>query len=736
MNTKSAFALVALALPATLYAAEPLPLERIYASPALDGKSTRALKWSPDSTRVTYLQGREDNFRQLDLWEYNIEDGKHRMLVDSTKLFSGKEELSDEEKARRERMRLRASGIVSYKWSEDGKALLFPAGGDLYYYDIHAKSSRKLTDTPEYETDIRFSPKGNYVSFIREQNLYVLEIASGKTTQLTKDGKDTIKYGMAEFVAQEEMGRMTGYWWAPDESRIAFTRTDESGVQEAVRNEIYAEEIKLYNQRYPYAGTPNATVELAVYNLNDGKTQWLDMGKEKDFYLTRAKWAEDSRTLSYQWQDRELQKLELRFYDSQKQTTKTVVTETSESWVNLHNSLYFLKDKKHFIWASERDGFNHLYLYRNDGKLVRQLTQGDWMVDELRGVDEKAGKVYFSGRADTPLEGHLYVTGLFKSASIKRITEGNGSHGATLSEDHRFFIDFSSSPKRPWSTALRHIDGKLLTWFEKNEVNKDHPLAPYIDGFVQGSIGQLKAEDGQSMYYKLYKPKNIKPGQKLPVIVYVYGGPGAQLVKNTWGGNYYIQYLVQQGFVVFQLDNRGSEGRGVAFESPIHRRLGEIEVQDQVAGVKYLRSLDFVDGERIGIYGHSYGGYMTLMAMFKAGDYFKAGVSGAPVTDWGLYDTYYTEKYLDHPKYNADGYEASGVFPYAKNLKGDLLIYHGMADDNVLFTNATKLFKVLQDEGLPFEMMTYPGAKHSMHGEKTKVHLYRTITNFFKRTLQ
>ncbi len=714
--------------------AEPLTIERIYSSPSLYGKSPSRLSISPDGTRVTYLQGKENDHRRLDLWEYSIKDKTHRLLVDSASLFSGEEVLSDEEKARRERMRIKNSGIISYKWSEDGKALLFPAGGDIYYYDLQARKSRQLTDTPEYETDIRFSPKGHYVSFIREQNLYYLDIATGKETQVTHDGKGLVKYGMAEFVAQEEMSRMTGYWWAPDESKLAFTRSDESEVAEVVRNEIYADEIKLFNQRYPYAGSNNAKVELAVYRLDNAKVQWLDLGKERDFYLTRAQWAEDSNILSYQWQDRGHQTLELRFYDSKAGTTETVIKETSDSWVNLHDDLHFLEDKKHFIWASERDGFKHLYLYDMQGNLKRQLTQGQWVVDSLKRVDEKAQRVYFTGRKDTPIESHLYSTGLFKPAAVERITSANANHYVNLAEDSQTFIDYSSSSSALNSVALRNIDGRFLIWLEQNEVDQDHPLYPYKDELVEPSFGHIKADDGQKLYYKLYQPAKLEKGKKYPVIVYVYGGPGAQMVRNTTPDLFW-QYMVQQGYMVFQLDNRGSESRGKAFEAAIHRKMGEVEVQDQIAGVKFLRSLPQVDPERIGIYGHSYGGYMTLMAMFKAGDYFKVGVSGAPVTDWSLYDTYYTEKYLDHPKENAQGYIDSSVFPYVKGLKGSLLVYHGMADDNVLFTNATKLFKALQDEGFMFEMMTYPGAKHSLRGKKTKIHFKTTIADFFKRKL-
>jgi len=273
-----------------------------------------------------------------------------------------------------------------------------------------------------------------------------------------------------------------------------------------------------------------------------------------------------------------------------------------------------------------------------------------------------------------------------------------------------------------------------MTWLAENKINNDHPINPYYGGLIQPKFGTLMSDDNQTtLYYKLYKPNNMAPGKKYPVIVNVYGGPHAQRVRNIWQGADFTQYMLQQGYIVFQLDNRGSNYRGTAFEFPIYEKLGQVEVDDQVAGVKYLHTLPFVDKERIGIYGHSYGGYMALMALFKAGDYFKAGVSGAPVTDWLLYDTHYTERYLNHPKVNAEGYEQSSVFPYIARLSGPLMIYHGMADDNVLFTNTTKLMKALPDNNKQFELMTYPGSKHSMRGKKVKVHLNNTIISFFDR---
>ncbi len=715
---------------------EQLTIERIYSSPSLHGQTPKSLKFSPDGSRVTYLQGKSDDLYRYDLWEYNIASKENRLLVDSQSLFSGTENLSDEEKARRERQRIYGFGIMEYQFSRDGSALLFPLNGDIYYYHLATKKAKRLTETKAFETDVKFSPRGNFVSYIREQNIYVLNIESGDERQLTKDGGGAIKNGMSEFVAQEEMARMTGYWWAPDEKHIAFLRVDETPVQTVVRNEIYAEKIDLIEQRYPATGTNNVHIKLAVTDVKGKRKRFVDIGDNKDIYIPRVKWLKDSKKLSYQIQSRDQKTLTLHTYELKNRREKSLLTEKSDHWINLHKDLTFLSDNKTFIWASERDGFKHLYHYTLKGELIAQLTKGEWVVDALSHVDEKSGWVYFTGRADTPLERHLYKVPLSGKSPehVQRITERNGFHSINFSATSENYIDSFSNTNTPKQVSLHLANGEHVTWLAENAVEPEHPIAPYYDELVMPEFGSLKSEDGQAnLYYKLYKPKNMQPGKKYPVIVRVYGGPHAQRVTNSWQGADMTQYMLQQGYIVYQLDNRGSNYRGTAFEFPIYETLGQIEVADQITGVKFLHTLPYVDKERIGIFGHSYGGYMALMTMFKAGDYFKAGVSGAPVTDWLLYDTHYTERYLNHPKVNAAGYEQSSVFPYIAGLSGPLMVYHGMADDNVLFTNTTKLIKALQDEGKLFELMTYPGSKHSMRGEKVKVHLNKTIMDFFNR---
>lgn len=716
--------------------APELTIERIFSSPALEGQAPRKLKVSPDGERVTFIQGKVTDYERYDLWEYNVESGKTQVLFDADNLHTGNEELSDEEKARRERRREYGTGIMEYQWSPDGKALLFPLAGDAFYFSMGDEKAQQILKTDAFETDIKISPKNTYISFIREQNLYLKNISSGEETQVSTDGGGAIKNGMAEFVAQEEMSRMTGYWISPDESKIAYIRVDESPVDIITRTEIYADNVKVVEQRYPRAGTPNVTVKLAIYDIASGKTQWVNLGDNQDIYLARGKWMKDGVHFSFQQQSRNQQQLELKVVNSESNKVAILITESSPTWINLHDDLKFLKNQDAFIWASERDGFKHLYLMDNkSGKQLAQLTSGEWVVDKVAAVDEDAGLVYFTGRKDTPVERHLYAAPL-KGGDITKISTRSGFHTVSFSTDASIYVDNFSTINTPPQVSLHKANGEQLTWLNENAVDESHPLAQYQENWIEPEFGTLKTQDGVTLHYRMWTPTEISGKQ--PAIVYTYGGPIAQVVQNRWWGNrgLLMQYWVNKGYVVFSVDNRGSNYRGKAFEDPIYLRMGEIEVQDQVAGVKFLHTLPYIDKERIGVYGHSYGGYMALMTMFKEGDYFAAGVSGAPVTDWRLYDTHYTERYMGNPNDVEEAYTRSSVFPYAKNLKGDLLIYHGMADDNVLFTHSTMLYKHLQDLAIPFEVMDYPGKKHSIRGKQTGIHLYNTITNFFDRNLQ
>ena len=735
------FALMTLAttLPAH---AEKLTLEAITGSAPLSGPTLTRPQVAPDGSRVTFLRGKDSDRNRLDLWEYDIASGQTRLLVDSSVVLPGDEVLSDEEKARRERQRIAAlSGIVDYQWSPDGKALLFPLGGELYFYDLSKSGKdavRKLTDGGGFATDPKISPKGGFVSFIRDRNLWIVDLASGKEAPLTRDGSETIGNGVAEFVADEEMDRHTGYWWAPDDSAIAFARIDETPVPIQKRYEVYPDRTEVIEQRYPAAGDHNVLVQLGVIAPKAGaKPRWIDLGAEKDIYLARVDWRDPQR-LTFQRQSRDQKRLELIETTLATGRQRTLVTETSKTWVPLHDNLRFLKDGR-FLWSSERSGFEHLYIASEDGATATPLTQGDWVIDGLLAVDEAAGQAYVTGTRDGATETHAYAIPL-GGGEPRRLTKAPGVHAASFARNASVFVDSWSSDTTLPQIELFKADGTTLaTLLENDAADAGHPYAKYLAAHQPTTFGTLTAADGSTpLHYSLIKPADFDPKKKYPVVVYVYGGPAAQTVTRAWPGrsdSFFNQYLAQQGYVVFSLDNRGTPRRGAAFGGALYGRQGTVEVDDQLRGVEWLKAQSFVDPARVGVYGWSNGGYMTLMLLARHSEAYACGVSGAPVTDWALYDTHYTERYMDLPKANEAGYREASVFTHLDGLRSKLLLIHGMADDNVLFTNSTRLMSELQKRGTPFELMTYPGAKHGLRGSDL-LHRYRLTEDFFARCLK
>ena len=722
--------------------AERLTLEAITGSAPLSGPTLMKPKVAPDGSRVTFLRGKDSDRNQLDLWEYDIASGQTRLLVDSKVVLPGTETLSDEEKARRERQRIAAlTGIVDYQWSPDAKTLLFPLGGELYLYDLgkqDREAVRQLTHGEGFSTDAKLSPKGGFVSFVRARNLWVIDLASGTQLQLTRDGSATIGNGVAEFVADEEMDRHTGYWGAPDDSAIAFARIDESPVPVQKRYEMYADRVEMIEQRYPAAGDHNVLVQLGVVAPRAGAAAtWVDLGKETDIYLARVTWR-DPQHLTFQRQSRDQKKLELIEASLADGTQRTLITETGSTWVPLHNSLRFLKDGR-FVWSSERSGFQHLYLASADGRQLTALTSGNWPVDELLAVDEDAGTAYFRAGIQSPLRSEIYAVPLAGGAP-KKLSQAAGMHSAAFANNASVYVDSWSNSSTPPQIELFRANGeKIATLLDNNLADPKHPYAKYLQAQRPVEYGTLTAADGKTaLHYSLIKPEGFDPANRYPVVVYVYGGPATQTVTDSWpgrGDHLFNQYLAQQGYVVFSLDNRGTPRRGRDFGGALYGVQGTVEVADQLKGVEWLKAQPWVDGSRIGVQGWSNGGYMTLMLLAKASDQYACGVAGAPVTDWGLYDTHYTERYMNLPAANPAGYTEGRVLTHIDGLTSPLLLIHGMADDNVLFTNSTSLMSALQQRGQPFELMTYPGAKHGLSGANA-LHRYRIAENFLGRCLK
>lgn len=722
------------ALLATPAFAERLTLERIQADPALSGPGVRNLRVSPDGEHITFLRGRPDNQFQLDLWEFNTRDKTTRRLVDS-KVLVPHESISLEEKARRERARTASlSGILNYSWSPDGKQLLVPIAGDLYLVDAaHPDQARKVASGNV--ADPKISPKGRYVSFIRKQNIVVIDLTTGKEKQLTTDGGGTVHNGEAEFIAQEEMGQRTGYYWAPDDSAIAYKRYDEAQVPVVRRFEIFADRTDVVEQRYPAAGDPNVVAQLFIVSPTGGAPRQIDLGPNKDIYLVRADWSGDSKTVVYQRQSRDQKVLDLVAVDAATLAQHKLLTETSKTWVSLSDDLRFLKKQNAFLWSSERSGRNHLYLYDMSGKLLSTVSKGDWGIDSVQAVNEKTGQVFVTSNRDNVVDKQIYALALDGSLadSPVRITKADGWHEATFARNGEVFVDTFSNPTTPPQVSIRTPDGAMVGWVEHNELNDQHPYGKYKADLLPTEFGTIKANDGQTLHYSMIKPADFDPAKRYPVFLYTYGGPHSQQVTRKWDNQFY-QYMAQQGYVVFRLDNRGSSRRERPFTDVIYQDLGKHEVEDQVAGIDWLDKQSFVDPKRIGVFGWSYGGFMTLRLLAAASDKIAMGVAVAPVTDWSLYDTHYTEQFLGGtPKSSPAAYADSGVFAHLDGLKSPLLLIHGMADDNVLFTNTTKLIDSLVNRNIQFQLMTYPGAKHGISSRAGQRHVYATIEAFFRQ---
>lgn len=718
------------AMPAEAQQAQPLTLERVFASPDLAGSTPRALKLSPDGKYVTVLRNRAEDRDRFDLWAMDTATGEWRMLVDSQKIGTGAE-LSEAEKMQRERARIGGTrGIVAYDWAPDGKSILVPLDGDLYLATLGGEV-RRLTRSEAGELNPEISPGGHFVSYVRDQNLVVSDLASGKENKVTTDGGGTVYFGEAEFVAQEEMGRRTGYWWSPDDRRIAVQRFDEAPVGIVSRAAIGAEGTKVYDQRYPKAGTANVLVDLYVMNPDGSGRVKVDLGTETDIYLARVDWTPDGKTLLLQRQNRAQTVLDMLTVDPATGQSRILFSEKSgaRSWVNLSDAYRPLKDGS-LIWWSERDGHGHLYRFR-DGNWT-QLTKGDWEVAELVGIDEAKGRVTFLGNKDGVLERHLYAVELDKPGAVTRLSEPGYWNAATANAAASRIIVTRSKGDQPPQVMLTDAAGKRLAWVNENAVAGEHPYAPYLASHRAKQFGTIKAADGTVLHWEMITPP-LEPGRKYPVFFQHYGGPHAQTVSRQWGGALQ-QYIVDRGYIWFQLDNRGAANRGKAFEDHLFQAMGGVEVQDQLAGAAYLKTLDFVDPGKIATYGWSYGGYMTLKMLEAAPGVFAAGVAGAPVSKWELYDTHYTERYMGDPRQVQAAYDKANTVADALKIADPLLLIHGMADDNVVLEHSTVMMAKLQGGAVPFETMLYPGQTHRVGGPGISVHLWKTILDFLDRT--
>jgi dipeptidyl-peptidase-4 len=640
--------------------------------------------------------------------------------------------VSREEALRRERSRTRAVGITHVVYAVNKDIAIMPIRGDLYLQREGAGELERITKTAEPEIDPQLSADGSKVAFVRGGELYTIDLSTRKETKLTEGATEGVTHGLAEFIAQEEMSRSTGFWWAPDGSKIAYQETDERHIPSYVIAHQGGKEFSTETHRYPFSGAANAKVRLFVTAMNGGSSKELKIADGDDFYLARAMWR-DSKTLLVQILSRDQKSLRLERIDVESGDRKTLVEERSDTWVNLHDCLAIAGEKGEFVWSSERTGFRHLELRDSEGAMIRVLTSGDWGVDGLILLDIKRREVWFEAGRESPLEAKAYRVSL-DGGPIHVVTREPGTHRVVASANGDYYVDMYSSRSRPPVTTLRDRSGKLIATL--HDATSDARIREF--GLEPPEITEFKTRDGVTLYGAYYAPRGVTPGRKAPLIVMVYGGPTVQTVTDSWGmtADLTARFYNDRGFAVWKADNRGSSRRGVAFSAAIYRNMGDIEVRDQVDGVKFVAaSRSEVDSTRVGITGASYGGYMTLRALTEAPEVFRAGVSIAPVTDWDGYDTCYTERYMGTPKDNAKGYKAASVIERADRIKGELLLIHGMIDENVHFRHSARLVNALMRASRPFQMLAAPDSRHGARREEDRKYIAERSAAFFESTL-
>jgi dipeptidyl-peptidase-4 len=623
----------------------------------------------------------------------------------------------------------------NYNLNPAETAALINWSNDLFYYEFGSDRAIRLTSNPEEEVGEAFSPDGKMVSFVRENNLYVEDLSMQRRERaLTRDGSAKILNGRLDWVYQEELygrGNFGAYWWSPDSSSIAFLRFDETPVPEFTVVDHIPYDQKLEVTAYPKAGDPNPIVKLGVVNAAGGDIRWIDTFKYQpaDLLISRVTWTPDSKKVVYQAQNREQTFLDVNFADPKDGKSANVIHETSKAWVAINEQPIWLKDGS-FIWASERNGWEHLYHYSIDGKLLRQITDGKWEVRSIEGVDEANGFIYFTATEHSHIATHGYRIKL-DGSGLTRLTQTEGSHRVDLSPANNYFIDTWSDLNTPSQVRLYESSGKLVRVIAENKVDA---LGQYKLGNAE--LMQVKTRDGFVMEAMMIKPPDFDARKKYPVMSFTYSGPHAPQVRNGWGSQTYMfhQLLAQKGYIIWVCDNRTASGKGMDATWPVYKNFGELELRDLEDGLTSLKSQPYIDGSRIGIWGWSYGGFMTSYALTHSQS-FKIGISGGTVADWRDYDSIYTERYMGTPQNNPEGYKKSSPVQAAKNLHGKLLLIHGAVDDNVHMQNTIQFIYELQKAGKQFQLMLYPKSRHGVTDPPLMKHMRQMMLDFIVENL-
>jgi dipeptidyl-peptidase-4 len=685
----------------------------------------RAIAFSPDAELVTYLQSEGGN-DEMALFAFDIRSKQSRVLLRASDLEGAATPLSREEELRRERQRQRSQGITAYLWAERAPLLIVPHGGDVYAKLGEAPIVR-LTHTAAPELDPKPCATGERIVFARGTELFSLDLESRRETALTRGAPEGVTRGQSDFNGQEEFDEPSGFFWSPRCDRIAYLEVDERKVEELPVAGYRDGKADVMMQRYPRAGKTNPKVSLFVIDVTTRKTvpivPYADGGAEH--YFGRFRFSADGRKLVFQALTRDQKQRELLSADTLTGETRSVAHESSPTWVEFSDA-QLLEKSSEVVWLRDFGGYRHLELLDLSGKAQpRQLTQGAWDVTRLNGLDEASRRVFFTATRESPLERRLYSAVLDAAGEPQLYSAEKGTHSLTLERTARRGVDLHSSLSEPPRVDVFELAGTKLG---ELPVPRDNDFATL--GLRPAETVQLQSASGEKLYGHLLKPNRIQPGKRYPVVIMVYGGPTLQMVQDRFMARLAWQHLADRGVVVFQLDNRGTPGRGRAFETAIQGKFGQTELEDQLVGLDYLASLPYVDKKRIGIYGHSYGGYLTLMALLKAPSRFRVGVAGSPGSDWTLYDSGYTERYLGTPEVNPAVYQAASPFPLIPNLTAKLLIVHSLMDENVHFSGTAKLLDAFTAANKPVDLLLFPGERHGYRDPAVKRYSWGRIMEY------
>jgi dipeptidyl-peptidase-4 len=734
----------------------PLTLDDIYTNKIFEAPRLQQPHWMQDSLRFSYVDRAPDSETST-LWLYDVATGARTVVIPETALQRAPEdciqpfpepgeiekaepEPKDPEKARKRSI----LPIVGYQWSPDEKSILIAnlpqrraSHGDvaLFVYDVAAQTLRRVTPERHEYRSVKWSPDSRSLGYVREDDLYRLDLETGVETRLTDTARAQLYNGRLGWVYEEEVELADGWAWSPDGRRIAYFQQDESQVPQIELPNYDALHMTPHVTRYPKAGDPNPLVKIGVLDLPAAganaavpKTRWIDLGADTDIYIYRMQWTPDSSHLLLQRIPRLQNRLDLLLADPHTGATTVVLTEEDPAWVDTPGEVTFVKETDQFLWLSDRSGWRHLYRYDLSGKLHGAVTTGEWDVERLAAIDAPQRLIYFTAARPSALERQVFRATL-EDGEIAQVSTGRGYHAPLFAPDAAHYLDTHSSRSAPPEVTLHRANGDSVATILINPM-------PKRQGRKTGewSFTTFETSDGVTLNASLLYPVDFDPTRKYPVLMYTYGGPGSQVVLDTYGsGGGLEQWLAQEGYLLAMVDGRGSGMRGRDFKKVTYLKLGDYEVNDQIEGAKWLAGLPFVDAARVGIWGWSYGGYMASLCILRGADVFRVAVAVAPVTHWTLYDSIYTERYMRRPVDNPDGYASTSPLTLADSLKGKFLLVHGTADDNVHFQNAARLAAALQKGNKPFQTMFYPGKHHGIEG--VSLHVFSLITTFIKENL-